>query len=135
MKTEEQQKKHDEKIRQFKTMQTKLKGLSVAERLALVERVGAVVTIEGKALSVRNTILCYYQHENVSVVGGFRQWIRAGRCVSKGQRGISILVPMGKGKTSEDHEDGENGERVFFSCGTVFDISQTEELRPEPVPA
>jgi hypothetical protein len=44
------------------------------ERAALVAHVGAVVTCEGRALSVHNSCLVLTQFPTASMVGGFRQW-------------------------------------------------------------
>jgi hypothetical protein len=81
-----------------------------------------VITIERHSLSVRNAILCMYQIPSVTVVGGFRQWLAAGRCVRKGERAAYIMHPCTK-----KGNDGEDG-GVFFRFAPIFDISQTEEL-------
>ena len=64
-----------------------------------------------------------------SIVGGFKQWRRAGRTVMKGQHGYSILFPTG----TKDSETGDIEDVCKFCAGTVFDIAQTEELEaPAP---
>ena len=117
----------------FNELCKKIKAMGDGEKAKWVEEAGAVITVEGRALSPRNTILCYFQRPGVTMVGGFRQWLAKGRCVRKGEHGLSILVPCGGGKEQE----GEIGD-VFFIAGTVFDVSQTDELeadRQEAPPA
>jgi hypothetical protein len=115
------------------------------QKAALVARIGAVPTCEGHALSLANTMLLLMQMPNVSMVGGFRQWLRAGRCVQKGQHGAMIWIPLGKRKNGEpdatDEEDpieeapktNGNGKGRFI-IGTVFDISQTAPRTDPPSP-
>lgn len=64
-----------------------------AQRAELAARF-PVVTIEGRALSVFNSCLVATQSPNATVVGGFRQWIKAGRGVRKGEHGMAIWVPL-----------------------------------------
>ena len=91
-----------------------------------------IVTVSGHVLSPRNTVLCYFQQEGVSIIGGFRQWLKEGRCVRKGEKGMNILVPCNpkKGDAADQAGDSEQttGDRVFFVAGTVFDVSQTDEV-------
>ncbi len=94
------------------------------ERLQIVERVGAVPTCEGRALSPFNSCLILYQNPTASMVGGFRQWINAGRAVRKGERGLMIWIPTAA-KREGELDDSED---VRFLMGTVFDISQTDPL-------
>lgn len=113
--------------------------MSDAGRAEIVMKAGAVVTCEGRALSEVNTMLLVMQHPGVSIVGGFRQWKKAGRYVMKGQKGRSIWIPRGSKSDvpalagSEmsrrdivEAADGDAG-RCRFIAGTVFDISQTAE--------
>lgn len=85
-----------------------------------------ITTIDGYALSETNMKLIGFQlkEKNLSptIVGGFRQWIKAGRVVKKGEHGFSILYPRAyrDKETDEDH--------LNFGVGTVFDISQTTIL-------
>jgi hypothetical protein len=125
--TQEQRDAAEAKRAKFRAMVKQVAAMSDEERQAILDRVGAVVTCEGRALSPRNTMLCVMQLPGVSMVGGFKQWIRQGRCVAKGQHGISIWIPCA-GKKSED---GETEGETYFTSGTVFDISQTAELDSE----
>jgi antirestriction protein ArdC len=58
-----------------------------------------------------------------TVVGGFKQWLKAGRSVRQGEHGAIILYPVGPKDQEGNLEDPER----FFSA-TVFDISQTESI-------
>jgi len=99
------------------------------ERAALVARVGAIVTCEGRALSAFNSCLVLTQLPTASMVGGFWQWKDKGRSVRKGAHGLMIWIPT-KGKDDADQPSGEETEgvpkRAGFIMGTVFDITQTE---------
>lgn len=99
----------------------KLKNLTDEEKAKLQQTVG-VVTIEGHVLSSNNTMLIAFQNPKSSVVGGYRQWLKAGRHVMKGESGMVIWVPANKKKKEESEEQ----EKYFF-VSTVFDISQTIE--------
>lgn len=128
--TDEQKAAATARREKFRGLCKRLAGMSDAERAALSERMGAIVNCEGRALSGRNTFLLALQRPGVSMVGGFRQWIKAGRCVRKGEHGLSILVPTGRGETvkaTHEEESEGGGGRVFFITGTVFDVSQTCE--------
>jgi antirestriction protein ArdC len=67
-------------------------------------------------------------------VAGFKAWLRLGRAVRKGERGIAILAPVRvKERDGEGEETGES--RVFFRAACVFDVSQTAPLPGvEPAP-
>jgi hypothetical protein len=96
--TAEQIAARDARRARFQGMVKQLAKMSEADRAQLAAQCGAVLNIEGRALSVTNTILCFLQCPGVSVVGGFRQWIKAGRCVRKGEHGLTIWIPLGAGK-------------------------------------
>lgn len=133
--TPEQTAARDARRAQFRTLCKSVAAMSDAQRAELANRAGAVLTCDGRALSLHNTLLLFMQLPGVSMVGGFRQWIRAGRCVRKGQHGASIWIPLGAGKADSaaaaaPDADGESGGRRFGTA-TVFDISQTAELGAE----
>ena len=99
------------------------------ERSALVLKLGAIVTCEGRALSAFNSCLVLTQFPTASMVGGFRQWKGHGRSVKKGEHGLMIWVPTtGKDDTEQPTEEETEGvaKRAGFIMGTVFDITQTE---------
>ena len=109
------------KIQELRETLTKL---SDDQKQKLLDR-GLVATIEGRTLSPHNTILVYIQSSNggPTVVGGYKQWQKAGRHVDKGQHGLMIWFPIGP-----KDQDGNVVEKEGFYTGTVFDISQTSEI-------
>lgn len=135
--TEEQRARAAARREAFQAQCKALAAMTDEQRQALLAQAGGVVTCEGRELSPRNTMLLFMQREGVSVVGGFRQWQAAGRCVKKGERALTILVPTARKESAVHEEQGEGGGRVFFISGSVFDICQTKELgaadEPEPV--
>lgn len=130
--TDEQKAKTQERREKFRSLVKQIAAMTDEEREAIVQRIGAVPTCEGRALSCVNTVLLVSQCPNVSMVGGFRQWIRQGRQVRKGERGHYIWIPKhkgedGKGETAEAAAD--EADKPNFVMGVVFDISQTDEKR------
>jgi antirestriction protein ArdC len=88
--------------------------------------------------SLRNTLLIAQEGRRRGFtprhVAGFKAWLRLGRCVSKGERGIAILAPVRVKQRDVDGE-GTGESRVFFRTAWVFDVSQTEPLPGvEPAP-
>ena len=120
--SEEQIKARDERRERWKGHCAKFAAMSEVERVALVQKVGAVVTCAGHQVAFKNTALLILQCPIVSVVGGFNQWKAAGRRVMKGAKALSMWAPGASPK------DGESGEDVRFFTVNVFDISQTEPL-------
>jgi antirestriction protein ArdC len=90
-----------------------------------------IVTIAGRVLSPVNQCMIASQNPTATIVGGFRQWLDAGRAVRKGEHGAAIWVPVGAGKQKEGEERAEaiadDSQGVRFVLGTVFDIQQTDE--------
>lgn len=118
----------------FREIAKQVSKLSPEQRLELANRV-AIVTIEGRSLSVHNQCLLVSQRASVTIVGGFRQWKAAGRSVRKGEHGLMIWVPCMPGQSAGDTPqpeaiDGEvqTSERPRFIMGTVFDVAQTCEM-------
>jgi antirestriction protein ArdC len=76
-----------------------------------------------------NVLLIYSQFPQATRVGGYQFWLKLGRQVRKGEKGIAILAPMVGRKHSSDDEELAEDERTrvfgFKSCH-VWDISQTE---------
>lgn len=123
-----------EKKSRFDAMIKQIAAMCDEEREALAAR-SPIVTIEQRPLSARNQCLIAMQRPSATIVGGFRQWLNAGRCVRKGEKGLTILVPAAKkGKPDQPAES----DSVWFMRGTVFDISQTaptDEPRDETPPS
>jgi hypothetical protein len=57
--------------------------------------------------SVNNQLLIAYQRPDAASVRGFTSWLDGGRCVRKGERGISILAPRPDGKKDGDDDKRE----------------------------
>jgi hypothetical protein len=110
----------------------KIAAMSDDERAALAARLPTVVNPDGRALSFRNTAMLMMQsgREDLTIVAGFKQWIRAGRVVNKGEHAIGfILVPMTRKKNDESLDDDDNEKKgMHFKHVAVFDVSQTSEL-------
>lgn len=115
-----------EKRAKMRELARKVAAMPEEDRLALAARC-PIGTIEGRALSLKNQCLIALQMPRATIVGGFRQWLKAGRCVRKGEHGACIWIPCG-------HRDAETGEIEMddrrFILASVFDVSQTCELEP-----
>jgi len=63
-----------------------------------------------------NCLLICSQFPAATFVGGFHFWLKLGRHVRKGEKGIAILAPMvGRKRSSDDEELQENDQaRVFL---------------------
>jgi hypothetical protein len=127
--TSEQKAKALARKEKFRALVKQVAGMSDVERAHLTAKLGAILTCEGRALSMTNTMLLLLQIPGVSIVGGFRQWLKHGRAVRKGEHGASIWFPRMKGEANrtEPAADGEKAE-LHFLIGTVFDIGQTMEV-------
>ena len=120
-----------ERKAKIKALRQRLANLSEEERQALTAR-GLIATVEGRTLSLHNTLLVYIQGNGrqPSIVGGFQQWRKAGKTVKRGEHGFTIWFLAGR-------KDDENTEVDRFYTATVFDISQVEDMNataPEPRP-
>lgn len=124
--TAEQQEAAAEKRRKFAELVSQVAAMTDDQRAELAARI-AVTTCDGHPVSPFNANLIARQFEGATVIGGFKQWLNAGRCVRKGQHGFGIYAPRLKGEGDDKHAEG-------FIMVTMFDISQTEPL-PEAAPA
>jgi antirestriction protein ArdC len=77
--------------------------------------------------SWHNQMLIWRQKPDASYVGGFNTWLKCGRFVRKGEKGIAILAPMFF-RDKRQTADGGDSEtrRIWFKVVYVFDISQTD---------
>jgi antirestriction protein ArdC len=74
--------------------------------------------------SLGNQLLIAAQRPDATYVAGFHAWLKLGRYVRKGEKGIKILVPLTRTATDET---GQEERRVTkFGTGHVFDVTQTE---------
>ncbi|MBE0610054.1 MAG: hypothetical protein IH609_11765 [Dehalococcoidia bacterium] len=79
--------------------------------------------------SLGNQLLIAMQRPDATYVAGFHAWLKLGRHVLKGEKGIKIMVPLARKVTNDE---GEEERRVTgFGTGHVFDVSQTNG---EPLP-
>lgn len=130
--TPEQKAKAEARRAAAKALAKQIADMTPEERAEFASRC-PVVTITGHHLSPVNTCLVALQKPDASIVGGFRQWITAGRAVRKGEHGLSIWVPIGAGRDANagqakpEGEASEEGSRPGFILGVVFDVSQTDE--------
>ena len=74
--------------------------------------------------SFHNCMLIWCQRPDATQVAGFRSWLKLGRYVRRGEKGISILAPMPWKKTDEENEEVLSG--INFKVVHVFDVIQTE---------
>jgi hypothetical protein len=138
--TDAQKAKSLERKTKFRTLVKQVAEMTDEQRAHLTNRIGAILTCEGHALSLTNTMLVITQNPIASMVGGFRQWQKQGRCVRKGEHGQMIWVPTG-GRKNDVPLDGTTGgvsavadgepkgeDDKHFIIGTVFDVTQTEVM-------
>lgn len=79
--------------------------------------------------SLGNQLLIAMQRPDATYVAGFHTWLKLGRHVLKGEKGIKIMVPLAR---KLPNDAGEEERRVIgFGTGHVFDVSQTDG---EPLP-
>jgi antirestriction protein ArdC len=100
----------------------------------------ARATLHGYSLN--NTLLIARQANQrgfePTYVAGFKTWLKLGRCVRRGEKGLRILAPIiVKDRDRNDHGDHQQDDqrrRVYFRPAHVFDVSQTDPL-PDRDPA
>jgi hypothetical protein len=78
--------------------------------------------------SFRNVCLILAQRGDAMECAGFNDWLKVGRKVKKGSKGIAILVPMTRKAKGEEEDDP-----IWFTWRYVFDISDTEAVAEEAV--
>lgn len=87
--------------------------------------------------SLRNCMLlaqqCHERGIEARRVAGFRAWLKLGRCVRKGEKGLVVLAPMLLKHREQESQDSEE-KRVVFRAAFVFADSQTDPL-PDVEPA
>ena len=112
---------HKQKLQ---ALRDKLANLSPEQKQALTAR-GLIATVDGRVLSLHNTLLVYLQGNGItpSVVGGYQQWLKAGKQVNRGEHGMTIWFPVGE----RDSESGDIISADRFYTANVFDISQVSD--------
>ena len=74
--------------------------------------------------SIGNLMLIVSQKPEATHVEGFRTWLKFGRRVRKGEKGILIRAPYAVRRKDAGEEDGQTF--IGFKAAYLFDISQTE---------
>lgn len=124
--TAEQRQQAEARRARFRELAKQVGALSEDERTAIMLRAGGIRTIEGHPLTPLNSCLILNQCPGASIVGGFQQWKAAGRAVRKGEKGLSLWVPIGRRRDDGTRGEVGDGEKPGFIMGTVFDVSQTD---------
>ena len=126
--TDEQRAAAAEKRERFRELAARIAEMTDEQRAGILERCGAIVNCEGRALSLTNTLLVVMQTPGASMVGGFHQWQRVRRKVKAGATGIPIWIPCMSGpKGAETLTVDANGRKRFI-MGYVFDVTSTEPI-------
>lgn len=125
-------KQESEKYQKARELSAKIAHMSDDERAKLSEQMVSVFNPQGHQLTMHNTMLLMMQcqRDDLTLVAGFKQWMKAGRAVRKGERSIGFIqVPIHK-----KAKEGENkkSDRPYFKLVSVFDVSQTGELGDKP---
>lgn len=118
---------NNERKEKFQKLAREFSQMSEEARAQIAEKMPLVFTIDGRALSERNSVLLQMQTiKPVTIVGGFNQWRNSGRQVRSGEKALYMLAPSIK-KTKEGLED------TYFVSVAVFDVSQTDSTGEETV--
>lgn len=100
------------------------------ERQAFAAR-APIFTVDGRILSGKNQMLAALQMPSATAIGGFRQWLNAGRCVKQGETALYIWIPSTRRieiETGAENAGADESEETRFFLAPVFDVSQTQEL-------
>jgi antirestriction protein ArdC len=129
--TPEQKAKAEERRTKLRDIIKQVNAMTDDQKAQLSATMPALVNPEGHYFTLHNTLLIASQGaRNPTILGGFKQWMKQGRAVKKGEHGYMILFPREK-KNGDDPQPGpEEQEKpeVRFLIGYVFDISQTQEI-------
>lgn len=100
-----------------------------AIRQKYIEILNPTPNAEGNAhaYSFKNTLMIAVQNPDATLCAGFRQWMKLGRQVRKGETGMVIWIPTLRKIDPDDDEPTERG----FMLSAVFDILQTDEITQE----
>jgi len=131
--TLEQQEAARRRRANFRGLVKTLASMKEEQRAELAGRLSGLATCEGHMLSPYNQALIAFQagQTSVTMLGGYNQWRKQGRQVRRGEHGFMIWIPTGLPKESELEPGEQSSAEVRFLIGTVFDVSQTEEIKKE----
>ena len=90
--------------------------------------------------SANNILLIHLQRQDATRVAGFSAWLKLGRHVRRGEKGIAILVPLtfrraaSAGVRSADTDDAQTSRAILgFKPGFVFDgLSRDSDRENRP---
>jgi len=121
----------EEKREYFKRQMKELKGTiedKITDFLENSEELKKFIDFRRQhfhSYSLNNSVLIYKQCPEASYVAGYNKWKSLGYLVRKGERGLSILIPLIK-NTEDENTSTEKKVIYGFKKGTVFDISQVD---------
>ena len=118
----------DARRARFSTLAKEIGAMSDVQREMLAASI-TPTTVEGRPLSVHNACLLAIQYPTVTLIGGFNQWLKAGRSVRKGEHGLMIWAPTKPREATTTAQDSTDTDSPNFIMVTVFDVSQTDEGR------
>ena len=84
--------------------------------------------------SARNRLLVYLQRPRAQFCKGYRDWLKNGRQVRKGEKALSILAPLLRKPNQEELAAGADPDRRIpfgFRAVAVFDYEQTDAVRDD----
>lgn len=123
----------------LREMAHQIKAMPPADREALALKLGTI-TPEGHRLSQYNTLFLWLQTGRATPqAGGFRQWLKAGRIVKRGEHAAGVIfVPLCRHRP-ENNPGSANPEAlddaatkiddsVKFKLVPVFSIEQTDSI-------
>ena len=123
-KTEAEKREWREKMKGYTAQ---VAALSDSEREKMAAQ-NPIVTCEGHAISAKNSIFLSLQSDiEFTVIGGFKQWQKAGRQVKAGNGAAGYIHVPARVKNKE----GEN--ELRFRMVPMWDVSQTREIEAEIV--
>lgn len=76
--------------------------------------------------SLNNIILAFWQYPKLSMLAGYKKWLKLGRHVKAKERAIRIVAPRIKKIRAKDENEEEDYIITGWSYVNVFDINQTE---------
>lgn len=137
--TPEQKAAAQERREALKGLMAQVKAIPSEVRSKLASSFG-IRNPEGRPLSDYNAVFLHFQRADVSIVGGFSQWVKLDRHVLKGSKALAIWIPTrrssSEGPTNgpsealtvpgDDTPTDSAGNRSGFMLASVFDITQTE---------
>ena len=84
--------------------------------------------------SARNRLLVYLQRPRARFCKGYRDWLKNGRQVRKGEKALTILAPLVRRPTKAEVAAGADADRCVpfgFRAVAVFDYEQTDAVRDD----